>query len=216
MKRQLMTGLFAALAFTAVAQSNEWRDPEVNAVNRAPMHANFFAYETAEVAAKDAKEQSQNFMTLNGPWKFFWVKNADARPTDFWRTDYNDKGWNNMPVPGVWELNGYGDPLYVNVGYAWREQFKNNPPEVPTVNNHVGSYRREIMVPASWNGKEIIAHFGSVTSNMYLWVNGKYVGYSEDSKLEAEFNLTPYLKPGQKNLIAFQVFRWCDGRDIEN
>lgn len=98
MKRQLMTGLFAALAFTAVAQSNEWRDPEVNAVNRAPMHANFFAYETAEVAAKDAKEQSQNFMTLNGPWKFFWVKNADARPTDFWRTDYNDKGWNNMPL----------------------------------------------------------------------------------------------------------------------
>ena len=216
MKRQLMTGLFAALAFTAVAQSNEWRDPEVNAVNRAPMHANFFAYETAEVAAKDAKEQSQNFMTLNGPWKFFWVKNADARPTDFWRTDYNDKGWNNMPVPGVWELNGYGDPLYVNVGYAWREQFKNNPPEVPTVNNHVGSYRREIMVPASWNGKEIIAHFGSVTSNMYLWVNGKYVGYSEDSKLEAEFNLTPYLKPGQKNLIAFQVFRWCDGTYLED
>ena len=92
MKRQLMTGLFAALAFTAVAQSNEWRNPEVNAVNRATMHANFFAYETAEVAAKDAKEQSQNFMTLNGPWKFFWVKNADARPTDFWRTDYNDKG----------------------------------------------------------------------------------------------------------------------------
>ena len=153
---------------------------------------------------------------MNGPWKFFWVKNADARPTDFWKTDYNDKGWNNMPVPGVWELNGYGDPLYVNVGYAWREQFKNNPPEVPTVNNHVGSYRREIMVPADWNGKEIIAHFGSVTSNMYLWVNGKYVGYSEDSKLEAEFNLTPYLKPGQKNLIAFQVFRWCDGTYLED
>ena len=111
-----------------------------------------------------------------------------------------------MPVPGVWELNGYGDPLYVNVGYAWREQFKNNPPEVPTVNNHVGSYRREIMVPASWNGKEIIAHFGSVTSNMYLWVNGKYVGYSEDSKLEAEFNLTPYLKPGQKNPDCFPKY----------
>lgn len=83
--------------------------------------------------------------------------------------------------------------------------------KVPTTNNHVGSYRREITVPAGWKGKEIIAHFGSVTSNMYLWVNGKYVGYSEDSKLEAEFNLTPYLKPGQKNLIAFQVFRWCDG-----
>lgn len=121
-----------------------------------------------------------------------------------------------MPVPGVWELNGYGDPLYVNVGYAWREQFKNNPPEVPTADNHVGSYRREILVPADWNGKEIIAHFGSVTSNLYLWVNGRYVGYSEDSKLEAEFNLTPYLKPGQKNLIAFQVFRWCDGTYLED
>lgn len=121
-----------------------------------------------------------------------------------------------MPVPGVWELNGSEDPIYVNVGYAWREQFRNNPPQVPTVNNHVGSYRREITVPAHWKGKEIIAHFGSVTSNMYLWVNGKYVGYSEDSKMEAEFNLTPYLKPGQKNLIAFQVFRWCDGTYLED
>ena len=108
-------------------------------------------------------------------------------------------------------MNGYGDPIYVNTGYAWRNQFQNNPPEVPTENNHVGSYRREIIVPADWKGKDIIAHFGSVTSNMYLWVNGRYVGYSEDSKLEAEFDLTPYLKPGQTNLIAFQVFRWCDG-----
>ena len=155
-------------------------------------------------------------MTLNGTWKFNWVPNADARPTDFWQPEFNDKGWNTMPVPGVWELNGFGDPIYVNVGYAWREQFRNNPPQVPTVNNHVGSYRREITVPAHWKGKEIIAHFGSVTSNMYLWVNGKYVGYSEDSKMEAEFNLTPYLKPGQKNLIAFQVFRWCDGTYLED
>lgn len=121
-----------------------------------------------------------------------------------------------MPVPGVWELNGFGDPIYVNVGYAWRNQFKNNPPQVPVVDNHVGSYRREIVVPATWKGKDIIAHFGSVTSNMYLWVNGKYVGYSEDSKLEAEFDLTSYLKPGQKNLIAFQVFRWCDGTYLED
>lgn len=113
-------------------------------------------------------------------------------------------------------MNGYGDPIYVNVGYAWRNQFKNNPPHVPIANNHVGSYRREITVPADWKGKDIIAHFGSVTSNMYLWVNGKYVGYSEDSKLEAEFDLTSYLKPGQKNLIAFQVFRWCDGTYLED
>ena len=216
MRKQFITGLFAACALTVAAQSNEWLNPEVNAVNRAPMHTNYFAYESAEAANKAVKEQSANYMTLNGTWKFFWVKNADARPTDFWKVGYNDKGWDDMPVPGVWELNGYGDPLYVNVGYAWREQFKNNPPQVPVENNHVGSYRREVMVPADWNGKEIFAHFGSVTSNIYLWVNGKYVGYSEDSKLEAEFNLTPYLKPGQTNLIAFQVFRWCDGTYLED
>ena len=217
MKKHFVTGLFAVLAMTANAQSfKEWQDPEINAVNRAPMHANYFAYESTEAAIKGIKEKSSNFMTLNGTWKFNWVPNADARPTDFWQPEFNDKGWNTMPVPGVWELNGFGDPIYVNVGYAWREQFRNNPPQVPTVNNHVGSYRREITVPAHWKGKEIIAHFGSVTSNMYLWVNGKYVGYSEDSKMEAEFNLTPYLKPGQKNLIAFQVFRWCDGTYLED
>ncbi|EXY15154.1 beta galactosidase small chain family protein [Bacteroides fragilis str. 1007-1-F  len=198
-----------------MAQHDEWKNPEINAVNRAPMHTNYFAYSSSEEAAKADKENSSNFMTLNGIWKFNWVKNADARPTDFYRTDYNDKGWGQMKVPGVWEMNGYGDPIYVNVGYAWRSQYKNNPPYVPIENNHVGSYRKEIIIPAEWSGKEIFAHFGSVTSNMYLWVNGKYVGYSEDSKLEAEFNLTKYLKPG-KNLIAFQVFRWCDGTYLED
>lgn len=217
MKRLFLTGLLVTAALAAEAQSfQEWRDPEVNAVNRAPMHTSYFAYESAEAAGRGVKEQSSNFMSLNGTWKFFWVRDADARPSDFWKTDFNDKGWDNMPVPGVWELNGYGDPIYVNVGYAWRNSFRNNPPEVPVANNHVGSYRREVRVPADWQGKEIIAHFGSVTSNMYLWVNGRYVGYSEDSKLEAEFDLTPYLKPGQANLIAFQVFRWCDGTYLED
>ena len=217
MKKHILTSLLAWMTLTLGAQTfQEWKDPRINAVNRAPMHANYFAYESAEVAKKGIKENSANFMTLNGTWKFNWVKDADSRPTDFWKTGFNDKGWNDIPVPGVWELHGYGDPIYVNIGYAWRNQFENNPPYVPTENNHVGSYRKEITVPASWKGKDIIAHFGSVTSNMYLWVNGKYVGYSEDSKLEAEFNLTPYLKPGQKNLIAFQVFRWCDGTYLED
>ena len=208
--------MLAAFAITVAAQSDEWQDPEVNAVNRAPMRANFFAYENAELAARAEKERSANFMTLNGTWNFYWVKDADARPTDFWKVGYNDKGWHDMPVPGVGELNGFGDPQYLNIGYPWREQYENNPPYVPIVNNHVGSYRREVTVPAAWSGKRIMAHFGSVTSNMYLWVNGKYVGYSEDSKLEAEFDLTPYLKAGQKNLIAFQVFRWCDGTYFED
>ena len=217
MKKHILTSLLAWMTLTLGAQTfQEWKDPRINAVNRAPMHANYFAYESAEAAKKGIKENSANFMTLNGTWKFNWVKDADSRPTDFWKTGFNDKGWNDIPVPGVWELHGYGDPIYVNIGYAWRNQFENNPPYVPTENNHIGSYRKEITVPASWKGKDIIAHFGSVTSNMYLWVNGKYVGYSEDSKLEAEFNLTPYLKPGQKNLIAFQVFRWCDGTYLED
>ena len=217
MKKMLLTGLLGVVGLTASSQTfKEWQDAEVNAVNRAPMHSHFFAYENTDAAAKAVKEHSKNFMSLNGTWKFNWVQNADQRPTDFWQTTFNDKGWDDLKVPAVWELNGYGDPIYVNVGYAWRSQYKNNPPYVPNENNHVGSYRKEIFVPADWNGKDIFAHFGSVTSNMYLWVNGSFVGYSEDSKLEAEFDLTKYLRPGQKNLIAFQVFRWCDGTYLED
>ena len=218
MKKQLLSCCLVALGLTTAIQAqnfNEWKDPEVNSVNRSAMHTNYFAYASADEAKAGSKEDSKNFMTLNGLWKFNWVRNADARPTDFYQTSFNDKGWDNIKVPAVWELNGYGDPIYVNVGYAWRNQFQHNPPLVPTENNHVGSYRKEIILPADWKGKDIFAHFGSVTSNMYLWVNGRYVGYSEDSKLEAEFNLTNYLKPG-KNLIAFQVFRWCDGSYLED
>jgi beta-galactosidase len=210
--------LFFALTLWSTslfAQKNEWLDPTVNEINRLPMHSNYFAYENENLALKGIKENSANFMTINGLWKFYWVKNADMRSTDFSAVNYNDKGWADMPVPGMWELNGFGDPVYTSGGYAWANEFRNNPPEVPVENNHVGSYRKEITIPQNWKGKEIIAHFGSVTSNMYLWVNGQFVGYSEDSKLEAEFNLTKYLNPG-KNTIAFQVFRWCDGTYLED
>ena len=215
MKKILLCWLAAATALTAGAQSNEWQDAGVNAVNRMPMHGSWFAYESPEAAQAGDKTLSERFVTLNGNWKFNWVRNADQRPTDFFRVGYNDKGWNDMPVPGLWELNGYGDPVYLNVGYAWRGWFKNDPPHVPIEQNHVGSYRRTVDIPAAWAGRQIVAHFGSVTSNIYLWVNGRYVGYSEDSKLEAEFDLTPYVKPG-RNLIAFQVFRWCDGTYLED
>jgi beta-galactosidase len=205
----------ALFCLTVSAQTDEWKNPFVNQVNRLPMHANYFAFETEALALEGRKEDSENFLSLNGTWHFCWVKDADARPSDFYRTDYDDRAWGVMPVPGLWELNGYGDPLYINYGFAWHNQFKNNPPETPVENNHVGSYRREITIPDGWKGKQIFAHFGSVTSNIYLWVNGQYVGYSEDSKLEAEFNLTKYLKPG-KNLIAFRTFRWCDGTYLED
>lgn len=217
MKKYVFLGLAGCALLSANAQTfKEWQDESVNEINRAAMHTHFFAYENVEKAGSDVKDNSKNFMSMNGSWKFFWVKNADQRPTDFWKVGYNDKGWDDMKVPAVWELNGYGDPIYVNIGYPWRNQYTNNPPHVPTEKNHVGSYRREFVIPADWNGKDIVAHFGAVSSNMYLWVNGKFVGYSEDSKLEAEFDLTPYVKPGQKNLIAFQVFRWCDGSYFED
>ena len=211
---------FACLACTLQGQTfKEWQDPELNAVNREPMHSDFFAYETVELADKGRKEHSANFMTLNGLWKFNWVADSDARPEDFWKTGFNDKGWDDLPVPGVWELHGYGVPVYSGVGFAWKShegRTFQNPPVVPVEGNHIGSYRRWITVPAEWKGKDVIAHFGAVSSNIYLWVNGRFVGYSEDSKLEAEFNLTPYLKLGQENLIAFQVFRWCDGSYLED
>ena len=198
----------------SAAEQTEWRDPLVNAVNRAPMHTSYFAYPNAE-EAEGCRSESSNYMSINGMWKFNWVRDADMRPTDFYMTGFNDLGWDEIPVPGIWELHGYGAPLYNNVGYAWQYQFRNNPPEVPVENNHVGSYRREVTIPEAWTGKQILVHFGSVSSNMYLWVNGKYVGYSEDTKLEAEFDITRYVKPG-KNLIAFQVFRWCDGSYFED
>lgn len=215
-----MKRLFLVLAVLAAGVSlsaqtfNEWKDPDVNEVNRLPMHAAFFSFENAEAASR-APEKSSNFLSLHGLWKFDWVRDADARPTDFWKPGFNDSAWDTMPVPGIWELNGYGDPLYVNINYAWDNQYKNNPPYAPVENNHVGSYRREFVIPADWKGKDVIAHFGSVTSNIYLWVNGKFVGYGEDSKLESEFDITRYIKPGETNLIAFQVFRWCDGTYVE-
>ena len=200
----------------------EWHDLQVNAINRFPLHTQFFTYSfgdmvyekegnlvSRDIAYVD-KAMSKNFLSLDGTWKFNWVENADQRPTDFYKENLDDSKWKDMQVPGNWEMNGYGDPEYVNVGFAWRGHFDEQPPSVPTKDNHVGSYRRIIDIPADWDGKQVVAHFGSVTSNIYLYVNGKFVGYAEDSKVAAEFDITPYLKKG-KNLIAFQTFRWCDG-----
>ena len=193
----------------------EWHDLQVNTLNRMPMHTNFFPFKNYEEAKMGDPKRSENYLSLHGDWKFNWVENADQRPTRFYETDFNDTAWGNMPVPGNWELHGYGDPVYLNVGFAWRGHFKDNPPQVPVKDNHVGSYRRTVTLPAAWKGKQVIAHFGSVTSNIYLWVNGRFVGYSEDSKVAPEFDLTPYLKEGD-NLIAFQCFRWCDGSYCED
>ncbi|MBE6334326.1 MAG: DUF4981 domain-containing protein [Bacteroidales bacterium] len=215
-KSIITCGLLLCSLVAGAQTFTEWKDPQVNQINRYPMHTNYFAYESFD-AVKSGKKSSANYLTLNGQWNFNWVNHHTERPTDFWKVDYNDSDWTTMSVPGMWEISGFGDPIYVNNGYAWGGYVNGmNPPYPAEKNNHVGSYRREIEVPADWKGKQIIAHFGSVTSNIYLWVNGKFVGYSEDSKLAAEFDLTKYLKPGAKNLIAFQVFRWCDGTYLED
>ncbi len=193
----------------------EWQDPQINQVNRLPMRADYFPFEN-EAAIEAGYENSNNFLSLDGKWKFHWVADADQRPINFYEPNLDDSDWDRLAVPGLWELSGYGDPVYVNVGYAWREKFRNDPPNVPIAENHVGSYRREIRIPKDWNGKNIYIHFGSVTSNLWLYINGQFVGYSEDSKMAAEFDVTPYLIPGQKNLIAFQTFRWCDGTYLED
>lgn len=207
--------LTALIAAPATGQTfKEWQNQKVNQVNRLPMRTSHFAFPD-EKSAQGKPEQASNYMTLNGMWKFNWVRNANERPTDFFRVGYNDAGWDSIPVPGIWELHGYGDPQYVNIGYCWRNDYQNNPPYVPEKNNHVGSYRKTVTIPADWKGKQVIAHLGSVTSNVYLWVNGKFAGYSEDSKLEPEFDITPYLKPGE-NEIAMQVFRWSDGTYFED
>ena len=213
--RKFLLSVCVCLSMTTFARQKEWQDPQVNAINRAPMRAAYFAYPTAEAAQAGRREKASNFLSLNGRWKFNWVKNETDRPVDFYQVDFEDQYWVDFPVPGLWELNGYGDPVYKNVGYAWHNQFRSNPPLIESENNHVGSYRKTFDLPADWKGQQVYLHVGSATSNLYVWVNGKFVGYSEDSKVAAEFDITKYLKPG-KNLIAMQIYRWCDGSYLED
>lgn len=213
--RKLFLSVCVLLSMATFARQKEWLDPEVNAINRAAMRAAYFAYPSVESAQAGIKEKASNFMSLNGIWKFNWVQNETEKPVNFYQVGFEDQCWVDFPVPGIWEVNGYGDPLYKNVGYAWSNQFRSNPPLVESANNHVGSYRKTIDLPADWKGRQVYLHVGSATSNLYVWVNGKFVGYSEDSKMAAEFDITKYLQPG-KNLIAMQIYRWCDGSYLED
>ena len=200
----------------ALAQSeSRWQNVNINQQHREPRRANFFAFEKLEKALSFDKKKSANYLSMEGMWKFNFVKDHNKRPANFFALKYDDSQWKDFPVPGLFELNGYGDATYKNIGYAWATQFDPNPPYISELNNYTGSYRRTFELPKDWKGKDVYFHVGSATSNLTLWVNGKYVGYSEDSKVAAEFNISKYLKPG-KNLIAMQVLRWCDGSYFED
>ncbi len=208
--KRIMTAVLcaAALGTAAVASAAAlkedkpyWQDPQFFQKNRIPMTAHF--------------ETDGLKLMLNGIWDFNWNENMDSRPMNFYRTDYDAGGWDTMPVPGMWEMNGYGDPVYVNIGYAWENHYKSNPPYVPVEKNHVGQYRHEFVLGEEWKGRDVFLHVGSATSNLRVWINGKEVGYSEDSKLEARFDITEYVKAGE-NLVALEIFRWCDGTYLED
>ena len=218
MLKQIMFSCACLAALSASAQKDTpwWLDPEVNEVNTMPPRAAFFAFETEQLAQEGQKNRSERYLSLEGKWKFNFSKDHDKAPKGFYALDYDDSQWVDFPVPGILEVNGYGDATYRNAGYAWSNQFAPNPPFVEELNNYTGSYRKMVTVPADWKGEKVYLHVGSATSNLMVWVNGKFVGYSEDSKVSAEFDLTKYLKPGQKNLIAMQVMRWCDGSYLED
>ena len=216
--KQLLLSVWAMVAMIAQAQKVPvWCDPSVNEINRKMDVAHYFAYESEALAQQsqtpkaNTKAKSSRYLSIEGQWKFHWVESANERPEGFYVVKYDDSKWGTMPVPGIWELNGYGDPIYVNNGYAWRSDWTGAPPAVQDKGNHVGSYRRTFTIPADWKGQKVYMHIGSATSNITVYVNGQYVGYSEDSKVACEFDITKYIQPGKENLIAMQVMRWCDG-----
>src|SRR5574344_1802842 len=215
MFKRLTLSLIGLAALTAFAGNPVWMDPSVNRLNCETPRANYFAYENDALAQKSDKSASSRYLSMEGKWKFNFVKDHNNAPKGFYAVNYDDSKWVDFPVPGLFEINGYGDRTYRNAGYAWNTQYTPNPPYIEEKNNYTGSYRRSFSLPDGWKGEQVYFHVGSATSNLMLWVNGKYVGYSEDSKVAAEFNITKYLHPGN-NLIAMQVMRFCDGSYLED
>ena len=219
MKKLLFCAVALLVGVNAMAANDpKWQDPNFFEENRAPMRSTFIVTPGGEdVVDVHDFTRSSLYRSLAGLWNFYWTENAtDPQPAEFYSLKYDDSAWGTIPVPGLWELNGYGVPLYTNSRYPWHKYYQNNPPYVPTELNAVGSYRRKVEIPAEWRGKQIFVHIGSATSNLSMWINGKYVGYSEDSKLEAEFDITKYVKAGEENLFAMQMYRWCDGSYLED
>ncbi|HSL87536.1 MAG TPA: glycoside hydrolase family 2 TIM barrel-domain containing protein, partial [Bacteroidales bacterium] len=224
MKRPLVILITIVLAFTACKryskyedvpfsekEPRDWENPEMFNQNREAPHATMTSFNSETAALEGARATSPNILSLDGIWKFHWVKTPAERPFWFFKNDYDIRDWDEIEVPSNWQMKGYDVPIYVNIGYG----FKADPPNIPHDWNPVGSYKRTFTVPKEWKNKEIFLHFGAVSSAFYVWVNEELVGYYQDSKMPAEFNITKYLKRGKNNL-AVEVYRWCDGSYLED
>ena len=201
----------------AAQQRPEWQSQYAVGLNKLNPHAYVWPYATAADVQKGAYEESPYYMSLNGKWKFHWVKNPDTRPKDFYKPSFYTGGWADINVPGNWERQGYGTAIYVNETYEFDDKmfnFKKNPPLVPSEENEVGSYRRTFTIPAGWEGRRVILCCEGVISFYYAWVNGKFLGYNQDSKTPAEWDITDKLKKGE-NTIALEVYRWSAGAYLE-
>ncbi len=196
-------------------QPPDWLNPAVTAINKEAPRALRCIYVNdgpAMKALRGEADESPYRHSLNGAWKFHWVPKPDDRPMDFWKTDFDDAAWTEIPVPANVEMHGYGVPIYVNIKYPWG---KPEPPLIPMDNNPVSSYRTCFTVPSQWNGRQVFLRFDGVNSAFYVWVNGQQVGFNKDSRTLAEFNITPYCQSGE-NLLAVEVYRWCDGSYLED
>ncbi len=208
--------MLIALIFSSCAQktkvAHDWENSEIFGINKEAPHNTFIPYANVEEAKLNQWDKSPYYLSLNGRWKFHWASKPADRPRDFYKSDYDVSGWDEIPVPGNWQMYGYGIPIYVNVKYPF---VKVDPPYIPNDNNPVGSYRRNIIIPDDWDGREVFIHFDGVKSAFYIWLNGEKVSYSQGSMTPAEFNLTSYLKKGQ-NILAVEVYRWSDGSYMED
>lgn len=215
MKKIIFLALILSLFLHLSSQDKsvpDWENQNVIGINKLAPHVTMMPYDNLKEALAGIPENSSWYQSLNGKWKFHWSKKPADRPVDFFRPDYDVSSWNEIPVPADWEMQGYGVPIYVNQSYEWTEH--PDPPHIPHNYDPVGSYRTTFTVPPQWQGREVILHFGAVKSAMYVWVNGEKAGYSQGSKLPAEFNITPYIKKGQ-NILAVEVYRWSDGSYLE-
>ena len=208
-----IAAIFIFISSNGQTLDSIWENPDIIEINKLPPRASFFPFNTEELATKNDVSKAENYISLNGIWKFNWVRSPELRPVDFYRDQFNTDQWNDIKVPSNWELEGYGVPIYTNTEYPFNTK-NPNPPDIPDGYNPVGSYKRTFNVPVDWIEKEVIIHLGAVKSAFYIWINGTKVGYSQGSKLPAEFNISNYIKLG-KNTISLEVYRWSDGSYLE-